>query len=81
MPLIKYSINGPPAFINKVDTVLNDPRGWRKYGFHFQRIDAPLDEYVHITLADLDTMMDKCGTKKLSCFSCADNAVWINKKN
>lgn len=78
------------SFREKVHSVLNDPRGWNKYGYYFREIHS--DEAnsgrinagaLHIILVTGDKAKRKCGSALggFSCYSSGENIIYMNLDN
>lgn len=89
MPVVSYTVNVSPflrdvvslaEFRNFVNSVLNDDRGWKKYGFIFNEVDNGYNN-LYIELSPLDKMQTVCKTRTMSCYDPSSHSVYINYKN
>jgi hypothetical protein len=98
MPTITYTVEVAPgvepaqaaSFGAEVERVLNDERGWRKYGYTFQQVNKQthLQTQMHlqIRLAPADETDARCGSTGtdnagLSCWDPRRRVININEYN
>lgn len=65
-------------FAAKVAKILGDPRGWRKYGYHFVQTTADRALHIHLETAE---DADKLCARGLSCWRPALNDIVIHLGN
>lgn len=72
-------------FARKTKEVLEDDRGWKKYGYIFVNADtggAPLtSKILTINLVTLPEVQSACNTVNLSCYVTTNHSVFINIDN
>ena len=73
-------------FNENVLSVLNDERGWKKYGYKFVRVNdddtmSGHTQVLRILLVSLDEVRRECNTKNLSCYVPATHRIFINADN
>lgn len=91
MVVVKYTcgidVDGPitaESFAEKIKSVLDDDRGWRKYGYEF--IYEPTrssPKTLKIILVSGEKAKNKCGSRLggFSCYSPDENNIYINLNN
>lgn len=77
--ILKKDPNVLTEFSNKVRDVLNDSRGWKKYGYEFTRVDNSAD--ISIRLCSNQTIIDECGIYGMSCCDHSNSNIYINYTN
>ena len=68
-------------FAEKVGAVLQDPRGWSKYGYKFVRADSAIAKPMLIRLETLSVAEELCKFKGFSCWRPLSNDIIIHHGN
>lgn len=78
--------------VNLIEKILNDPRGLKKGGYKFEKLDPKFGvisrqdkknwrNVFHIRLSSGKTVTRNCGFTDLSCADLSSNEIFLNDKN
>lgn len=75
---------------NTIEAALNDPKGWRKHGYIFEKVSVAKGlsarqkseknwkNYIHVHLSTEKTISMVCGFTNLSCADLQKNLIFFN---
>jgi len=88
LPILTYFIEVSPNvsnagnFKSEVARILNDKRGWRKYGYKFKEVEHSANHgAILIRLATAEETSKLCGFTGLSCWNRQKREIIINEQN
>ena len=88
--LEKYPLETPEKLRAKLESVLGDSRGWRKYGYTFKcigeigvNVNKIPNHVLKIILVTWEKAKRECGSKLggFSCYGSSENTIFINLDN